>query len=221
MPFTADASAAALLVVDLQNDFVREGAPQEVPDARATLPVVKALLDACRDRQSPCHLHAVHRGTRMPPTSRGSRPSVVLRRARAGRGSLAGIATARVLLEGHQIVEEVAPLPDELVVDKYGYGSFHNTLLEDALRAARATQVWVVGTVTQICVEETVREGFRRGFEMVVAADGVSSFDDELHRATLRNLAQKFALVSDTVALIKTLTDTPCAACHQPRRARW
>jgi nicotinamidase-related amidase len=70
----------------------------------------------------------------------------------------------------------------------------------------------VVGTVTQICVEETVREGFRRGFEMVVAADGVSSFDDELHRATLRNLAQKFALVSDTVALMKTLTDTPRAA---------
>ena len=58
-----------------------------------------------------------------------------------------------------------------------------------------STQVWVVGTVTQICVEETVREGFRRGFEMVVAADGVSSFDDELHRATLRNLGQKFALV--------------------------
>ena len=49
-----------------------------------------------------------------------------------------------------------------------------------------------------------MREGFRRGFEMVVAADGVSSFDDELHRATLRNLAQKFALVSDTVALMKT-----------------
>ena len=82
-----------------------------------------------------------------------------------------------------------------MVVDKYGYGSFHNTLLEDALRAAGVRQVWVVGTVTQICVEETVREGFRRGFEMVVAADGVSSFDDELHRATLRNLAAKFALV--------------------------
>ena len=103
------------------------------------------------------------------------------------------------------------PLPGEVVVDKYGYGSFHNTLLEDALRAARATQVWVVGTVTQICVEETVREGFRRGFEMVVAADGVSSFDGELHRATLRNLAQKFALVSDTVALVKTLMDLPRA----------
>jgi nicotinamidase-related amidase len=112
-------------------------------------------------------------------------------------------------LEGHEIVDEVAPQPGEVVVDKYGYGSFHNTMLEDALRAAGAGQVWVVGTVTQICVEETVREGFHRGFELVVAADGVSSFDDELHRATLRNLAHKFAVVSDTVALTKAAIDAP------------
>ena len=82
-----------------------------------------------------------------------------------------------------------------MIVDKFGYGSFHNTILEDALRAARVRQVWLVGTVTQICVEETAREGFRRGFEVVVVADGVSSFDPELHRATLKNLAAKFAIV--------------------------
>ena len=194
-PFTADASAAALLVVDLQNDFVREGAPQEVPDARATLPAVTALARCLSRGRRAGAVHAVHRGTASPPTTRGSRPSALRRRARAGRASPAGTATGPSLLEGHQIVDELTPLPGEVVVDKYGYGSFHNTLLEDALRAARATQVWVVGTVTQICVEETVREGFHRGFEMVVAADGVSSFDDELHQATLRNLGQKFALV--------------------------
>jgi nicotinamidase-related amidase len=119
------------------------------------------------------------------------------------------------VLEGHQIVDELTPLPSELVVDKYGYGSFHNTLLEEALRAAGATQVWVVGTVTQICVEETVREGFHRGFEMVVAVDGVSSFDDTLHDAKLRNLGQKFALLSDTDSLMKTLVGAP----HADRRA--
>ena len=58
-------------------------------------------------------------------------------------------------------------------------------------------------------VEETVREGFHRGFEMVVAVDGVSSFDDELHRATLRNLGHKFALLTDTASLMTTLTGTP------------
>jgi len=208
VPFTPDGSAAALLVIDLQNDFVRAGAPQEVPDARATLPAVKALLDACRDHGLPVIFTRYTAGPRAshlawfspecsPPT-RSCWPGVTRRyRDRPD------------LLEGHRIVDEVAPLPGEVVVDKYGYGSFHNTVLEDALRAARAAQVWVVGTVTQICVEETVREGFQRGFEMVVAADGVSSFDDELHRATLRNLAHKFAVVSDTAALMKTMIDMP------------
>ena len=215
-PFTVDASVAALLVVDLQNDFVREGAPQEVPDARATLPAVRALVDACRETGVPVLFTRYTAGPNIthhawfspecdPPTC-SCWPGVTRRyRDRPD------------LLEGHRIVDEVAPLPGEVVVDKFGYGSFHNTMLEDALRAARAAQVWVVGTVTQICVEETVREGFRRGFEMVVAADGVSSFDDELHRATLRNFAQKFARVADTVALMKTLMDAPRSDPHHNR----
>jgi nicotinamidase-related amidase len=207
-PFAVDASAAALLVVDLQNDFVREGAPQEVPDARSTLPAVAALLAACRDAGVPVLFtrytagpHVTHHAWFSPecaPPVCSCWPGVT-RRYRDRPDAL----------EGHEIVDEVAPQPGEVVVDKYGYGSFHNTMLEDALRAAGAGQVWVVGTVTQICVEETVREGFHRGFELVVAADGVSSFDDELHRATLRNLAHKFAVVSDTVALTKAAIDAP------------
>jgi nicotinamidase-related amidase len=207
-PFDADASAAALLVVDLQNDFVREGAPQEVPDARATLPAVTALLDACREAglsvlftrytAGPLSTHHAWFSPECAPPTCSCWPGITRR-----------YRDRPEPLEGHQIVDEVTPLPGEVVVDKYGYGSFHNTVLEDALRAARVSQVWVVGTVTQICVEETVREGFHRGFEMVVATDGVSSFDDELHRATLRNLGQKFALLMDTDTLIKTLADTP------------
>ena len=207
-PFSVDASAAALLVVDLQNDFVRTGAPQEVPDARATLPAVVALVDACREAGVPV---LFTRYTAGPGTTHHAwfSPECAPPTCSCWPGVARRYGDRPDVLEGHQIVDEVTPLPGEVVVDKYGYGSFHNTLLEDALRAARAAQVWVVGTVTQICVEETVREGFHRGFEMVVAADGVSSFDDELHQATLRNLGQKFALLSDTVSLMKTLVDTP------------
>ena len=103
------------------------------------------------------------------------------------------------------MVAEVEPRAGEVIVDKFGYGSFHNTILEDALRAAHVRQMWLVGTVTQICVEETAREGFRRGFEVVVVADGVSSFDPELHRATLKNLAAKFAIVTDSATLFGVL----------------
>jgi nicotinamidase-related amidase len=103
------------------------------------------------------------------------------------------------------VIPELEPRLDESVVDKYGYGGFHNTTLEDVLRARGVTQPVVTGTVTQICVEETVREGFHHGFEMVVVRDGVASFDDLLAEATLRNLAMKFARVDTAETVLSQL----------------
>ncbi len=207
-PFTVDASGAALLVVDLQNDFVRVGAPQEVPDARATIPIARSLLEAFRAARRPVVFtrytagpEATHLAWFSPecgPEQRSCWPNTA--RRYGDRDAPA---------DGHDVIDELQPLDHELVVDKFGYGSFHNTTLDDALRSRGVRQLWVIGTVTQICVEETVREGFRRGYEMVVAADAVSSFDDDLHRSTLRNLAQKFALVSDSTKLREALTRTP------------
>lgn len=206
-PFALDASRAALIVVDLQNDFVRAGAPQEVSDARATLPVARSFLGACRTAGRPVIFtrytagpDATHLAWFSPecgPDQRSCWP-----------GTMRRYDDHEAPVDGHEVVDEMMPLADELVVDKFGYGAFHNTVLDDALRARGVRQIWVIGTVTQICVEETVREGFRRGYEVVVAADAVSSFDDELHRATLRNLAQKFAVVSDTATLQEALTRT-------------
>jgi len=209
-PFTVDPTAAALVVVDLQNDFVRAGPPQEVPDARTTLPVVASLIDACRNASIPVLYTrytagpiATHFGWCSPecgPEIRSCWPGVERRYTDRSEPLL-----------GHDIVDEFVPAADEIVVDKYGYGSFENTSLDHSLRARGVRQVWLVGTVTQICVEETAREGFRKGYEVVVAADAVSSFDPDLHTAALRNLAQKFALVVDAAAL------ADAASAHQDR----
>jgi nicotinamidase-related amidase len=203
-PFPIDPAVAALLVVDLQNDFVREGAPQEVADARATLAPVATLRAAVRAAGRPVVFTRYTAGpevTHLAWFSPECGPPL--------RSCWPGVSRTYLdrdePLPGHHVVDELTPEPGEVTVDKYGYGSFHNTVLDDVLRAAGVRQVWVVGTVTQICVEETVREGYRRGFEMVVAADGVSSFDAEMHRATLRNLAHKFAVVTDTSALVAAL----------------
>jgi nicotinamidase-related amidase len=204
-PFTLDASRAALLVVDLQNDFVRAGAPQEVASARSTLERVSVLREAVRGAARPVVFTRYTAGpdvTHLAWFSAECRPP----QCSCWPGVERVYDDRRSPLAGHDVVDELSPMPDEVVVDKYGYGSFHNTVLDDVLCAANVNQVWVVGTVTQICVEETVREGFRRGYQMVVAADGVSSFDDEMHRATLRNLAQKFALVCDTATMRDALT---------------
>jgi nicotinamidase-related amidase len=200
-PFPLDPRRQALLVVDMQNDFVREGAPQEVPDARATIPAIASLLEAFRAAGRPVVFTRFTAGPERTllwswspecgPELRSCWPGV--RREYADRPG--------ERLEGHAVIPELEPLPGEPVVDKYGYGGFHNTNLEDVLRARRVTQVVAVGTVTQICVEETLREGFHRGLEMVMVRDGVSSFDAELHAATLRNIAMKFGRVEAAKAV--------------------
>jgi nicotinamidase-related amidase len=199
-PFPLAPDRQALLVVDMQNDFVRAGAPQEVPEARATIPVIARLLSAFRAAGRPVVFTRFTAGPERTllwawspqcgPELRSCWPGV---RRTYGDGRE---------LEGHAVVPELAPLEGEPVVDKYGYGSFHNTPLEDVLRARHAGQVVTVGTVTQICVEETVREGFHRGLEMVMVRDAVSSFDPELHAATLRNIEMKFGRVEPAARLL-------------------
>jgi nicotinamidase-related amidase len=199
-PFALDPGRAALLVVDMQNDFVREGAPQEVPDARATIPVIAGLQESFRRRGRPVVFTRFTAGPERTllwswspecgPQLRSCWPGVVRTYADGTE------------LPGHDVIPELAPLAAEPVVDKYGYGSFHNTMLEDVLRSRRVSQVVTVGTVTQICVEETVREGFHRGFEMVMVSDGVSSFDAQLHAATLRNIEMKFGRVERSERLL-------------------
>lgn len=196
-PFALDAERSALLVVDMQNDFVRAGAPQEVPQARATVPAIASLLGSFRAARRPVVFTRFTGGPRKTllwawspqcgPELRSCWPGVM-------RDFLDRPGEE---LEGHAVIDELTPQPGEPVVDKYRYGSFHNTGLEQLVRALGIMQVVVTGTVTQIGVEETVREGFHRELEMVVVREGVSSFDETLARASLRNLAMKFARVDE------------------------
>lgn len=201
-PFTVDTARTALVVVDLQNDFVRAGAPQEVAEARATLPAIAQLIDECRGGAIPVLFTRYTAGPKVTHQAWFS-PECGPELRSCWRGVERRYLDRPQPLRGHDVVDEVAPAPGEVIIDKYGYGSFTNTTLDDSLRAHDVRQVWLVGTVTQICVEETAREGFHRGYEVVVAADAVSSFDSELHAATLRNLAQKFALVTTSEVLVE------------------
>ena len=191
----------ALLVVDMQNDFVREGAPLEVPDARATIPPVRRLLEAFRARGLPVVF------TRFlseeednllwlwsPQCHPGDRACWPGHRRR--------FADRAEPLEGAAIVDALPPAPGELVVAKLGYGSFHDTDLDERLRALGVRSLVVTGTVTQICVEETAREAFHHGYRTTVVADAVSSFAPDLHAATLKNFAMKFGWVADTDAVL-------------------
>ena len=193
-PFSLAPERSALVVVDMQNDFVREGAPQEVPAARDTVPVISSLLEAYRAAGRPVMYTRFTAGPKPTLLWRWS-PECGPEQRSCWPGEERRYADRPEALEGHAVIDELSPRMGEPVIDKYGYGGFHNTNLQDVLHAHEVTQIVLTGTVTQICVEETAREGFHRGFEVVVVRDGVSTFDDELGAATLRNLEMKFGRV--------------------------
>ena len=199
-----DPVTTALVVVDMQNDFVRQGAPLEVPDARDTIDNHRKLLKCFRDQK---HV-------------------VVFTRFIAGPGRTLIWNWSAVLappicccwpdfmrtyrdIEGPRdasaVIDELTPLPTELQVDKYNYGAFHRTNLLDNLQARGVDTVVVTGTVTQICVDETARGAFREGLKAVIVSDAVSSFDRTLHQATLANFAMKFGWVMTTDEVLAVL----------------
>ncbi len=187
----------ALVVVDMQNDFVRQGAPLEVPDARATIPANRRLISAFRARGHPVlFTRFLSRGTgnllwhwspQCDLPTRCCWPDHA-RRYDDREGELACI----------DIVDELAPEPDDPIVDKYGYGAFHGTGLDDLLKVLKVRSLAITGTVTQICVEETARQAFHHDYRTTIAGDAVSSFAPDLHAATLKNFAMKFGWVADS-----------------------
>jgi nicotinamidase-related amidase len=184
----------ALIVVDMQNDFVRVGAPLEVPDARETIEVHRVLLDWFRGRHRPVAFTRFVAGpsrTLMWNWSPQIAPPVCC--------CWPGFMRAYGDVEGERdcvaVIDELAPLPGEEQVDKYGYNAFHRTRLTDLLVAHGVDTVLITGTVTQICVEDTARGAFHEGFQAAVIADAVSSYAPELQRASLQTLAMKYGRV--------------------------
>ena len=207
MTTTPDAAArrqrakAALLIVDMQNDFVRAGAPLEVPDARATIPAHIGLLRAFRRAGLP----VVYTKFLSRPEyyllwewSPQCRPPVRC----CWKGHRRGYGDIRGERDCTEIIDELAPVPGDPVIEKHGYGSFHATDLEARLRALGVEALYVTGTVTQICVEETAREAFHHGFLTTVIEDAVSSFAPDLHAAALKNFAMKFGWVENSGEVI-------------------
>lgn len=191
----------ALLVVDMQNDFVRVGAPLEVEEARTTIAPIRRLIDGFRAigrpvvytrflaEQSPglMWLWSPQCGPEVKCCWEGMK-----RRYDDVAGDLDCIA----------VIDELAPLPGDEIIDKYGYGSFHDTDLDARLKALGAESLVVVGTVAQICVEETAREAFHHGYRTTMVSDCVSSFDPDLKAGTLKNFAMKFGWVADSAAVL-------------------
>ena len=192
----------ALLVVDMQNDFVRAGAPMEVADARATIPAIRRLIDAFRRQREPV-LFTRFLSTPEPCLLWNWSPTCAPPVNSCRQGVVRHYRDAAEPLPCSEVVTELAPAAGEAVVDKIGYGGFHGTDLHDRLQGLGIERLVIAGTVTQICVEETAREAFHLGYRTTLVADGVSSFAPDLHDATLKNFAMKFGWVERSENLLQ------------------
>ncbi len=194
----------ALLIVDMQNDFVRIGAPLEVPQSRDTIPVHRRLIAFCRERRVPVlytKFVAGPRRTLIWEWSSVLAPPVCC----CWKGHRRSYEDVSRELDCSDIIDEIYPIPEDPVIEKFGYGAFHNTNLDDLLRARHVESLLITGTVTHICVEETAREAFKRGYKTTIVADAVSSYMPDLHEAALKNFRLKFGWVSTAQELIDAM----------------
>jgi nicotinamidase-related amidase len=183
-----DPKTTALIVIDMQRDFVEEGGfgtllGNDVSLLRAAIKPCQALLKAARQA-----------GLRVLHTREGHDPSMSdCAPTKKARGNLkTGIGDSgpmgRILIrgeKGHGIIPELQPLPTEAVIDKPGKGSFYGTDLDLILRNYGISTLLVCGVTTEVCVTTTVREANDRGYECVVASDAVASYFPEYNRMAL------------------------------------
>lgn len=167
-PFALPPGQVALIVIDMQRDFLLPGGfgetlGNDVGQLAAVVPPLQRVLAACRDAGFMIiHTREGHSPdlSDLPPAKlRRGKPS--LRIGDQGR-------YGRILIRGeygHDIVDELAPVPGETVIDKQGKGSFYGTDLQEILTGAGITHLVVTGVTTEVCVHTTVREANDRGYE--------------------------------------------------------
>jgi nicotinamidase-related amidase len=187
-PFVMDPAHTALVLIDMQRDFVEPGGfgetlGNDVSILQAVIPPLQGVLADARARG----MMVIHTREGHVPDLSDCPPAKLTRGAPSMRIGDPG-PKGRILIRGeygHDIVDALAPLPDELIIDKPGKGSFYATGLQDHLVANGITSLVVTGVTTEVCVHTTVREANDRGYECLVLSDCVGSYFPEFQKAAL------------------------------------
>ena len=201
-PLDFDVASTALVIIDMQRDFVLPGGFGEALGNDTSLllaavePIGRALAKAREIGMLVIHTREGHRPdlTDCPP-------------AKLHRGGKTFIGEAgpmgRILVrgeKGHDIIDQLYPIDGEPVIDKPGKGSFHATDLAQILSDRGIKTLVVCGVTTEVCVHTTVREANDRGYECLVLSDCVASYFPEFQRVALEMIKAQggiFGWVSD------------------------
>jgi ureidoacrylate peracid hydrolase len=179
MPFNKDRSA--LLVIDMQRFFLDPSSPTFTCGGLAILPGLKQLITAFRQ---------------------AGRPVIYTKHVHHPGLLDAGIMEwwwEGMCIEGSpesEIHEDIMPMPGEKVIIKHRYSAFYNTDLETVLRCLKIEDIVICGIMTNMCCESTARDAYYRDYRVSFLADGTGSINEEMHTASLLNLAFGFANVT-------------------------
>ena len=202
----------ALLVIDMQRDFLDPSgyaarAGLDIEALRRPIPAIqKLLISARRLGMLAVHTREGHR------SDLSDCPPVKLERSRAAGAEIGSRGPlGRLLVRGefgHDFVDELQPLPGEPVVDKPGYGAFHQTDLAQILQARGIVNLVLGGVTTEVCVHSTLREAVDRGYRCVLASDACGSAYPHLHSASLQMVTVEgglFGRIANSRAIIAEL----------------
>lgn len=206
--FTLPPGRTALVVIDMQRDFIEPGGfgaslGNDVSLLASAIPPTRALLAAWRARGWPVvHTRESHAAdlSDCPPAKR-------LRGAPSLRIGDPG-PMGRLLVRGEpgcEIVPELAPLAGEIVIDKPGKGAFHATDLQARLQAIEVTHLVFAGVTTEVCVQTSMREANDRGFDCLLVEDATQSYFPAFRAAAIEMIVAQGGIVGWAAPLASVL----------------
>jgi len=197
-PFDLDPEHTALVVIDMQRDFIEKGGfgdslGNDVARLEAIIPATARLIALFRRHGWPIiHTREAHRPdlSDCPPSKiRRGNPSLHIGETGAmGRLLVAGEP-------GNQIVDALAPVEDEIVIDKPGKGMFWATGLHEGLRRLGVTHLVFAGVTTEVCVQTSMREANDRGYECLLIDEATESYFPQFKASTIEMIVAQGGIV--------------------------
>ncbi|MGZ3409027.1 MAG: cysteine hydrolase family protein [Xanthobacteraceae bacterium] len=209
-----DLDRTALVVIDMQRDFLEPGGfgetlGNDVSLLQAAVAPNRAVLDRLRELR----LTIIHTREGHLPDLSDAPPAKVERGSPSLRIGAPG-PMGRILIRGepgHDIIPELYPADGEIIIDKPGKGAFYSTNLGEILQRRGITDLIVTGVTTEVCVNTTVREANDRGYRCVVLSDCCASYFPEFHEMGLRMIKAQggiFGWVSNSERFLNALAST-------------
>jgi len=167
----------ALLIIDMQNDFVGPGAPLRVAGADGIIEPISTILTRFRERNLPViHLLRVHRTDGADVEH--------FRRDLFAKTPFAVAGT-----RGAEVIDPLAPLPGEYILSKTRMSGFFGTDLDLLLRSLGIGRIVVLGIQTPNCIRTTVFDAMAFGYETYLVSDATAAATGEIHEANIRDMA--------------------------------